>query len=97
MSSDGGTLPAGVQSDLVYLPGDLTPAGTNFFTTGAAALAVGKQASCDIVAPGDVRCLIVGLDSSVIADGVLATVTFQILPGTMHTSSQVSFSGVLGG
>ena len=85
-----------MQWDLIYSPGELTPAGTNFFTTGAAALAAGKLTSCNVVAPGDARCLVAGLDSNFIADGVLATVTFQILPSTTHTSSPVSFSGVEG-
>lgn len=96
LSSNGGTQPAGVQWDLLYSSEDLTPAGTNFFTIGAAALAAGKQALCSIVVPGDVRCVVVGLNTNAIADGVLATVAFQISPSTTHTSSQVSVSGVLG-
>jgi uncharacterized protein (TIGR03437 family) len=96
LSSNSGTQPAALQWDLIYSPGDLTPAGTSFFSTGAAALAAGKLTSCGVAAPGDARCVVAGLDSTVIADGVLATVTFQISPSTTHTSSPVSFSGVEG-
>src|SRR5579864_3300856 len=96
LSSNGGTQPSGVQWDLVYSSGDLAPAGTTFFTTGAAALAAGKQATCNLIAPGAVRCVVVGLNSTVIADGVLATVTFQISSGTTHSSSPISFSSLVG-
>lgn len=96
LSSNGGTAPAGVQWDLIFSSADLSPAGATFFTTGTAALAAGKQASCNIVSPSDVRCVVVGLNSTAISDGTIATVSFQIAAGTTNAWSQISFGGVVG-
>src|SRR5579863_371676 len=91
-----GTLPAAVQWDLIYTSTDLGPAGGTFYATGAAATAAGKQASCNTVFPGDVRCIVAGLNSTTISDGVLATLTFQISSTTANSSSQITFSGLTG-
>src|ERR1041385_5483255 len=69
---------AGVQWDLMYSASDLTPNGSSFYVTGGAATAAGKQTTCNIVSPGDVRCLVVGFNSTAINDGVLAGITFKV-------------------
>ena len=87
---------AGVQWDLLYTPPDLSPNGSSFYVTGGAATAAGKQTTCNIVSPGDVRCLVVGFNSTAINDGVLAGITFTISSSTTVHASQLTFSGVSG-
>ena len=96
LASNGGTQPAGVQWDFLYSSADINPGSGTFYTTGAAANAAGKQTSCNVVSPGDVRCLVVGLNTNVMGDGVLATVTFQIASTTTQTSTPITFAGVSG-
>src|SRR6266849_4647069 len=86
---------AGLQWDTLYNPSDLSLSGS-FYVTGGAAIAAGKQATCNVVSPGDVRCLVVGFNSSAVADGVLASITFQISSSTTASASQLTFSGVSG-
>src|SRR5437762_615714 len=87
---------AGVQWDLLYSPSDLSPNGSSFYVTGGAATAAGKQTTCNIVSPGDVRCLVVGFNSTAINEGVLAGITFTISSSTTVHASQLTFSGVSG-
>jgi len=88
-----GTLPAAVQFDLLYTPGDLSPASGSFFSTGGAASAAGKSASCSNPSAGDVRCVVAGFNTTAIGNGSLASVTFQISATTTNTSSGVSIGG----
>src|SRR5882762_2111379 len=87
---------AGVQWDLLYTQSDLSPNGSSFYVTGGAATAAGKQTTCNIVSPGDVRCLVVGFNSTAINDGVLAGITLKISSSTTVYASQLTFSGVSG-
>jgi len=88
-----GTLPAAMQWDLTYPSADLSPAGANFYTTGSAAIAVNKSVICALATPGDIRCIVSGLDSTTITSGSIATVTFQIA-STTDTSAQVSLANI---
>src|SRR5439155_13197848 len=85
---------AGVQWDLLYTPPDLSPNGSSFYVTGGAATAAGKQTTCNIVSPGDVRCLVFGFHSTAINDGVLAGNTFTFVSRTNVYASHMTFSGV---
>jgi hypothetical protein len=76
---------------------------TNYSTTdfssvsvsaGAAATAAGKSISCNNTA-GSRKCVAWGVNSNVIANGIIATVAMTISGSTKNTSSAVSLSGGL--
>src|SRR5882724_3154719 len=94
LSSGAGALPAAVQWDLLYVPSDLSPVSDPYYATGSAASAAGKLATCNLVSPGDIRCIVAGFNTSAIGNGNIATVTLQIAAGTPSTSSVVSLSGL---
>ena len=96
LQAGGGAQPVAVQWDTIYSTGDLAPVAGAYYLTGEAANASGKQASCNIVAAGDIRCLIVGFDTFEISDGVLATLFLQIAPGTGAISTFVNLTGAMG-
>jgi hypothetical protein len=93
---NGGTRPAAVQWDLNYSTADLAVGNGIFFSTGAAASAAGKSVTCRTPQPGNVRCIVWGLNKASIGDGALALVTFQISATTRNSSTTVSFVGTLG-
>jgi uncharacterized protein (TIGR03437 family) len=96
LSANGGKQPASVEWDLTYVSADLGPGAGTYYTTGAAATAAGKQTQCNLVSPGDIRCLVAGLNSTGIGDGALAGITLQIAAGTTSTASRIALSGVSG-
>lgn len=89
-----GTLPAAVQWDLLYSTADLNPEAGTFYASGAAATVVGKQATCGTLVPGDIRCIVAGLNSTAIGNGILAAVTLQIA-STTDTSTRVTLSNLV--
>jgi len=74
LNSNGGTQPVSVQWDFNYSPTILSPASGTYFATGAAASAAGKSASCNNISAGDVRCLVAGINTTAIGNGVVASV-----------------------
>src|SRR5215472_4213246 len=92
--SSGGAQPAAVQWDLFFVPSDLGLASGTYYVTGAAAGAAGKTATCNLVAPGDIRCLVAGFNTTAIGNGSLATIALQIAAGTTSASSVVSLAGL---
>jgi len=88
-----GTLPAAVQWDLLYSTADLNPEVGTFYASGAAATVAGKQATCGTLVPGDIRCIVAGLNSTAIGNGILAAVTLQIA-STTDTSILVTLSNL---
>src|SRR6266404_2207197 len=78
LSSTGGALPTAVQWDLLFVPSDLSPVSGTYYATGGAALAAGKAATCNVVSPGDIRCIVAGFNTTAIGNGSLATVTLKI-------------------
>src|SRR5579871_4893879 len=87
-----GTQPAAVQFDLLYAPGDLSPASGTFWSTGSSASNAGKSVSCSNPSSGDVRCIVAGFNTTAITDGSLASVTFVISSTTSNTLSAISSS-----
>lgn len=87
-----GTQPAALQFDLTYPATDLSPGPGTYFATGAAASAAGKSASCSNPSAGDVRCIIAGFNTTAMAGGSVASVTFQIA-NTSDPSALVNISG----
>src|SRR5260370_41702429 len=52
------------------------------------------SANCNLVAPGDIRCIVPGFNTTPIGNGSLATVPLQIAAGTTNAASLVSLSGL---
>jgi hypothetical protein len=90
LDDTGASLPSSVQWDLTYSPTDLALVPGPFYVTGQAAGAAGKVAICNNISPGDVRCLIAGLNTNGIGTGALASLAFHIAAGTTNSSSPVS-------
>ena len=95
-STSGGTVPASLQVDLMYSPGVLLPATGTYYATGSAASAAGKSAACNAISSGDIRCLISGINTTSIGSGVVATIKFQIAPGTTSASTPLSLASSFG-
>jgi Cohesin domain/FG-GAP repeat len=96
LNANGGTQPSSVQWDFSYSSAVLGPASGTYYATGATASAAGKSATCNTISPGDIRCVVAGMNATPIGNGVVATVTFQIAAGTTATSSPVTLVGSLG-
>src|SRR5580765_5037009 len=94
LSSSSGALPAAAQWDLLFVPSDLNPVSGTYYATGAAASAAGKIATCNLVSPGDIRCIVAGFNSTAIGNGSIATITLHIATGTTSSSSVVSLAGL---
>src|SRR5258707_9353184 len=69
LTSNAGAQPAGLQWDLLFVSSDLSPASGTYYATGSAASAVGKSATCNLAAPGDVRCIVAGFNTTAIGNG----------------------------
>ena len=93
--SSGESRLTAMQWDLSYIPTHLVPTGSPFYTTGPAAKASGKETTCRLVSAGDVRCILVGMNTSVINPGKIASLTFQISE-TAEKSSAVSLNDIVG-
>jgi hypothetical protein len=85
-----GTPAASVQWDLTYSASDLSLVTAPYSGTGSAAIGAGKLADCNSISPGDVRCVISGINTTAIENGTVATISFQISPSTSDTSTLVS-------
>src|SRR6266849_28092 len=94
LSSSSGALPAAVQWDLLFVPSDLSPVSGTYYATGGAASAAEKIATCNLISPGDIRCIVAGFNSTAIGNGTVATISLQIAAGTTNASSIVSLSGL---
>ncbi len=86
LTSSGGAQAAAVQWTLSY-PSDITGA---VFSAGIAATNAGKSIECN----GNL-CLIYGLNTTVISDGVVATVTLQISSNPSLQTIPVQIAGVV--
>ena len=82
------TPPAAIQWSLSYSTNDFTSAT---LLPGSAGTGAGKQISCNSI-PGNSTCLLWGVNSSFISNGVAATVVLSISPSTQNTSSPVLLS-----
>lgn len=84
---------AGVQWKLNYTAADFTAITV---TTGAAAAAAGKSATCSSTTPGVANCIVTGLNRNTIGSGVIATAALTVAPAPANSSSVVSATGSLG-
>ena len=86
------TPPSSVQWTMTYSTTDFSSLTVS---AGAAATAAGKSVSCNNLA-GVSTCVISGMNSNTIANGVVATMALTISSSTTHTSSAVLFSTAKG-
>ncbi len=89
LATGNSTLPVSTQWDLTYSTSDLNLVTGTFYATGVAASGAGKSVNCNIISAGDVRCIVSGINTTAMGNGVLATLTFQIAD-TTDTSTLVS-------
>ena len=83
LKSASGQQPAGVQWTLVYSSKDFTSIQV---AAGPAAIAAGKSVNC-AGASLAYNCLLAGVNSDAISDGILAVISLSISPG--HSSSSL--------
>ena len=88
-----GTQSAAVQWDLTYSTTDLSLVSGTYDTTGSAGSGAGKAVDCNAISSSDVRCIVSGLNTTSIGNGVIASITFKIAAGTSDTSTLVSMTG----
>ena len=80
-----GTAPTGLQWTLKYATADITSAT---IAASAASTSAGKQITCTSSA-GSSMCMVWGINSTAISNGVVATVTLAISATTKNTSSSI--------
>ena len=80
-----GSAPASLEWTYTYSAADFTAVSV---VPGPVALAAGKSVSCN-ASPGAYRCLLFGINSTALSDGVVATATFTVSPTTTSTSSTI--------
>jgi hypothetical protein len=88
MTAATGDSPASLQWTTSVSAGDIT--GMTF-AAGAASTAAGKSVSCGS-GTTTVTCLVFGINQTVIGNGVVATVTLNISPSTLSTSTPLTLS-----
>src|SRR6185369_8138582 len=86
--------PAGVQFDLAYNSADITSISA---TAGTVVTAAGKTLTCNLVSAGLYRCLAAGLNTTGIANGVIANVTAIANKPTNVTIQNVVATSSTGG
>ena len=89
LNPSSGTAPASVQWDLIYSTSDLSLVTGTYAADGTAGTAAGKLLVCNVISAGDVRCIVSGINTTAIGNGILATLTFKIAAGTTDTSTGV--------
>src|SRR5579871_1830707 len=87
LTAGASTLPAGLQWTLSYSPSAIVAISVN---TGAAAAAAGKTVTCASSAGFD-ECILTGLNTTVIQNGVAAVVTVTIANGV--SSAAIALTG----
>lgn len=92
LESAGGTYPAGLQMDLSFSTSALTYVRA---AKGSAADAAGKNVSANFTAPGNLRLLVAGLNQTLISDGIVAQVEFQIAANAPVSITPLIVKGVV--
>jgi hypothetical protein len=86
LSGSTGDPPAALQWTLAYSPIDFSSTSV---AAGPSASAAGKLVSCNNNVPGVSNCVLWGLNSSAISNGVVATVSLTVSPSTRSTASVI--------
>src|ERR1035438_6311333 len=85
LNAAAGGQPASLEWTLNYSATDFSSAGV---AVGPAAAQASKSVSCENQT-GSLRCILWGLSSGSVSDGVVATVSLNVSPSTSNTSSAV--------
>ncbi len=85
LSAAGSGQPASLEWTLNYSATDFSSAGVE---VGPAAAQASKSVSCQNQT-GSLTCMLWGLSSGIVSDGVVATVSLNVSPSTSNTSSTV--------
>lgn len=91
LTTTGGAQPAGLQWTMNYPVSDI---GTVSVLAGANANAASKTVTCAYNS-GSTICVLFGVNSNIVSDGVLATATFGINSGTLDTLAPIQVTGVV--
>jgi len=86
--------PAGLQWELNYDPVAITQLTV---AAGPVAIEAEKDVQCNAIGPGTLRCILVGMNSNVIPDGVAAqiTITIQTQEGPTPETTTVSLANLV--
>jgi uncharacterized protein (TIGR03437 family) len=91
LSTSGGAQSSDLQLTMSYPVADVTSVSV---ASGASATAAGKSVSC-ASNNGSTICVIYGMNTHVIGNGVFATATFNIASGAPDASAAVQLSGLV--
>ncbi len=91
LATTGGAQPAGLQWTMNYPVSDI---GTVSVVAGASANAAGKTVTC-ANNNGSTICVLFGVNTNTVSDGVVATATFGINSGTLDTLAPIQVTGVV--
>lgn len=90
-TASGSAQPSDVEWTMGYSSSGISSVSV---TTGASAIAASKSAACSSIA-NSTTCVVTGANSNIIGSGTLATVTFTVVSGSLHTSTPIPLSGVV--
>ena len=90
LANTGGAQTAAVEWTMGYAVSNVTSVSV---AAGASLTAAGKSVTCSSNSTGTI-CVAYGMNTNLIADGILATATFQIAPGIAGTSLPIQMTPV---
>ena len=90
LNAISGNQPSAVQWTLSYSASDFSSIG---IAAGGAAIAAGKSVSCNSGGGGVFTCVVWGMNSTAIPNGVVGTVTLTLSASTLNTSSIIQLNG----
>ncbi len=91
LTTTGAPQPSGLQWTMAYSSADVSIVTVS---AGPNATAAGKSVTCSSL-PGSTTCVAYGMNSNVVSDGTLASVTFTIASGAVDTSAPIQVTGVM--
>ena len=86
---------AGIQFDVEFDPSALQVPATAGIVAGSAAKAAGKQVSCSVLAPGQIRVLVIGFNQETMSNGEVAAISFSMKQDHMHDREPVRLHNAL--
>lgn len=92
LESSGGVHPAGIQVDVGFNTSVLT---YGKISRAASAVAAEKSVFANLTAPGNLRVLVAGVNQTLIDDGYLAMIEFQIAANAPVSTTTVTLAGAV--
>jgi uncharacterized protein (TIGR03437 family) len=90
ITASGSAQPSDVEWTMGYSSSDISSVSV---TAGPSAIAASKSATCSSLG-NSTTCVVSGMNSNIIGNGTLATVTFTVASTSLHTSTPIPLSGV---